>query len=64
MKPKERYDKALKVKNMSASAKGTIGLPGRKVRQKAGLNKAILDQGWGNFRLYLEYKQIRRGGMV
>jgi putative transposase len=55
---------ALKVKNMSASAKGTIELPGRKVRQKAGLNKAILDQGWGNFRLYLEYKQIRRGGMV
>ena len=55
---------ALKVKNMSASAKGTIETPGRKVRQKAGLNKAILDQGWGNFRLYLEYKQIRRGGMV
>ena len=49
---------------MSASAKGTIELPGRKVRQKAGLNKAILDQGWGNFRLYLEYKQIRRGGLV
>jgi putative transposase len=55
---------ALKVKNMSASAKGTIETPGRKVRQKAGLNKAILDQGWGNFRLYLEYKQILRGGMV
>jgi putative transposase len=55
---------ALKVKNMSASAKGTIETPGRKVRQKAGLNKAILDQGWGNFRLYLEYKQIRRGGML
>jgi putative transposase len=55
---------ALKVKSMSASAKGTIELPGRKVRQKAGLNKAILDQGWGNFRLYLEYKQVRQGGMV
>jgi putative transposase len=55
---------ALKVKNMSASVKGTIEMPGRKVRQKSGLNKAILDQGWGNFRLFLEYKQARQGGMV
>ena len=39
-------------------------MPGRKVRQKSGLNKAILDQGWGNFRLFLEYKQTRQGGMV
>jgi len=54
----------LKVKNMSASAKGTLETPGRKVKQKSGLNKSILDQGWGNFRIYLEYKQIRRGGMV
>lgn len=54
----------LKVKNMSASAKGTTEEPGRKVKQKAGLNKAILDQGWGNFRLYLEYKQARLGGWV
>ena len=38
---------ALKVRNMSASAKGTAAEPGKKVRQKAGLNRAILDQGWG-----------------
>lgn len=55
---------ALKIKIMSASAKGTVEEPGRKVRQKADLNKAILDQGWGNFHLYLEYKQDRLGGMV
>ena len=54
----------LKVKDMSASAQGTKEKPGRTVKQKAGLNKAILDQGWGNFRLYLEYKQARLGGWV
>ena len=32
--------------------------------QKAGLNKAILDQGWGMFRRMLEYKQVWRGGEV
>jgi putative transposase len=54
----------LKVKDMTASAQGTREKPGRSVKQKAGLNKAILDQGWGNFRLYLEYKQSRLGGWV
>jgi putative transposase len=54
----------LKAKDMSASAQGTKEKPGRNVKQKAGLNKAILDQGWGNFRLYLEYKQAQRGGWV
>jgi putative transposase len=54
----------LKVKDMTASAQGTREKPGRNAKQKAGLNKAILDQGWGNFRLYLEYKQARLGGWV
>ena len=47
----------LKVANMSASARGMIDKAGRNVRQKTGLNKAILDQGWGEFRRMLEYKQ-------
>ena len=38
--------------------------PGSHVAQKAGLNKAILDQGWGMFRHMLEYKQAWRGGEV
>lgn len=54
----------LKIKNMSASAKGTREQPGRNVRQKAGLNKSILDQGWYEFRRQLEYKQLWRGGEV
>ena len=37
----------LKVKNMTRSAKGTRENPGRNVRAKAGLNRAILGSGWG-----------------
>ena len=33
----------LRVKNMTKSAKRTRGKPGKNVRQKAGLNRAILD---------------------
>ena len=54
----------LKVANMSASAKGTVDQPGQNVRAKSGLNRAILDQGWFEFRRQLEYKQAWRGGRV
>jgi len=54
----------LQVTNMSRSARGTVDEPGRNVAAKAGLNKAILDQGWGTFRRMLEYKQCWRGGEV
>ncbi len=46
----------LKVKNMTASAKGTIENPGRNVRQKAGLNRTMLDTAMGEIRRNLEYK--------
>ncbi|MDH6131572.1 putative transposase [Kitasatospora sp. MAA4] len=36
----------LRIRNMTASAAGTVDAPGRQVRQKAGLNRAILDKGW------------------
>lgn len=37
----------LHIKNMTRSAKGTTDTPGVNVRQKAGLNRSILAQGWG-----------------
>ena len=37
----------LQIKNMTRSARGTRGDPGRNVRQKAGLNRGILRSGWG-----------------
>ena len=54
----------LKVANMSKSAKGTLEAPGRNISQKSRINKAILDQGWGEFHRQLEYKQVWRGGWV
>jgi putative transposase len=54
----------LKVAAMSASAAGTADAPGKQVRQKAGLNRAILDQGWAEFRRQLNYKCAARGGAV
>lgn len=54
----------LKVAAMTASAAGTTEKPGKHVRQKAGLNRAILDQGWAAFRRMLEYKCAARGGTV
>ena len=52
----------LGIKSMSASAKGTVENPGRNVGQKAGLNRAILDQGWGELKRQIQYKQEWRGG--
>jgi putative transposase len=54
----------LPVKNMSASAKGTIEQPGRNVRAKSGLNTSILDQGWFEFRRQLDYKLAWAGGWL
>ncbi len=53
----------LQVRNMSKSSKGNSEKHGKRVKQKAGLNKAILDQGWGEFRRQLEYKMAWAGGL-
>jgi putative transposase len=55
---------ALKVRNMSRSAKGTAEKPGTNVRAKSGLNRSILDQGWSMFRTMLAYKLADRGGTL
>ncbi|MBN3795067.1 MULTISPECIES: RNA-guided endonuclease TnpB family protein [Burkholderia] len=54
----------LQVRNMSRSAAGSIDAPGKNVRAKSGLNKAILDQGWFEFRRQLEYKLAWSGGWL
>lgn len=54
----------LKVRNMSKSAKGDLANPGRNVKAKSGLNRSILDQGWGMFIQMLQYKQTWLGGEV
>ncbi len=54
----------LKITNMSKSAKGDIEKPGTNVKQKSGLNRAILDQGWGEFIRQLEYKLTWNGGQL
>jgi IS605 OrfB family transposase len=46
----------LKITNMTRSASGTTEIPGRNVRAKAGLNRSVLQQGWGKFAQFLEYK--------
>lgn len=45
----DRYDliavEDLRLRSMTRSAKGTVEAPGRRVRAKAGLNRALLDAG-------------------
>ena len=47
---------ALKTKNMTASARGTVQDPGRNVKGKASLNRRILETGWAGLAAKLDYK--------
>jgi putative transposase len=46
----------LDVAAMTRSARGSVDEPGRSVRAKAGLNREILERGWGELYRQLEYK--------
>ncbi len=46
----------LKLKNMTASAKGTVENPGKNVKAKAGLNRSMLNASHGRFNQYCDYK--------
>ena len=48
-------------KNMSRSSRGTVENPGRRVRQKAGLNREILSAGLGMAHQMLAYKAAEAG---
>ena len=54
----------LKIGNMTRSARGTRGDPGRNVRAKAGLNRGILRSGWGLLVRRLEDKAPGRVEMI
>ena len=52
----------LNIKNMTASAAGTVEEPGTKVRQKAGLNREILDTAPAALLQKIAYKVEETGG--
>jgi len=54
----------LNLGGMTQSARGTAEAPSTGVRQKAGLNRSILAQGWGQFLDALAYKLAERGGTL
>ncbi|WP_409025794.1 transposase [Gallibacterium anatis] len=58
------YIEDLQVSNMSKSAKGTAERHGKNVAAKSGLNRAILDQSWFEFRRQLDYKTQWQGGFL
>jgi putative transposase len=54
----------LRVAAMTTSASGTVEHPGRNVAAKAGLNRSILDAGWGQFTSILVAKAESAGRRV
>jgi putative transposase len=55
---------ALRINNMTGSASGTLEAPGTNVAVKSGLNKSILDAGWGVFLSVLRAKAESAGRVV
>ena len=58
------YVEDLKVKNMTASVKGTVENPGKNVKQKSGLNRAILRTGFYSLRQTIEWQLLKVGGVM
>ncbi|MBX9793929.1 MAG: transposase [Burkholderiaceae bacterium] len=52
----------LRLLNMTKSAKGTIEAPGKKVAQKSGLNRVMLDMAHGQLKTLVRHKVLARGG--
>jgi putative transposase len=49
------------VQGMTASSRGDSATLGKKVRQKSGLNRSMLDVGFGEFRRQMKYKASMYG---
>jgi putative transposase len=54
----------LNTRAMTRSAKGSPQQSGRRVAQKRGMNRAILDRGWAQVERQLEYKTVRHGAQL
>ncbi len=54
----------LRIANMTRSASGTRGAPGTNVAAKNGLNRSILDAGWGQFADILAGKAEEAGRRI
>lgn len=54
----------LRIANMTRSARGTVEVPGVNVAAKAGLNRSILDAGWGVFLSILAAKAESAGRTI
>ena len=58
------YAEDLKTKNMTKSAKGTVENPGTKVKQKSGLNRAILRTGFYGLTEAIAWQLEKTGGIL
>jgi putative transposase len=54
----------LNIAGMTRSARGTAACPGKNVKAKAGLNRAVLGMAWGRALLFLAYKAEAQGGRL
>ena len=51
----------LNIKGMTKSASGTVEQPNHRRAQKQGLNRRILEQGWGQLISFIKYKARAKG---
>ncbi|WP_206240397.1 RNA-guided endonuclease InsQ/TnpB family protein [Novosphingobium terrae] len=58
------YIEDLKLRNMTASASGTVEEPGTQVAQKRGLNRGILDAAIATIYTMARYKAASAGGRI
>ena len=51
----------LPIPNLTKSGRGTTENPGKRVAQKRGLNRRILEQGWAELTEFIKYKARYHG---